>query len=216
LLLLYLQAAKKSSKNILEISCVALAQIGKVGLAMEQPFGQSLVAGDTWSWTVDLSNESVPYSPSAGYVLKYFFRGAQNLTVQATASGSAFLVTASPTQTGALPPGTYSWQAVVYLNTDRTELARGTVTVLPDVEAQDAGVETRSWVKQSLDAVRAVIANRASRIEKEYQIAGRMLMLLAPEELLKLEGELTERYQKELRDSGQIARNNNKVVARFV
>jgi hypothetical protein len=71
-------------------------------------------------------------------------------------------------------------------------------------------------VKQSLDAVRAVIANRASRIEKEYQIAGRMLMLLAPEELLKLEGELTERYQKELRDSGQIARNNNKVVARFV
>jgi hypothetical protein len=94
LLLLYLQAAKKSSKNILEISCVALAQIGKVGLAMEQPFGQSLVAGDTWSWTVDLSNESVPYSPSAGYVLKYFFRGPQNLTLQATASGSSFSVTA--------------------------------------------------------------------------------------------------------------------------
>jgi hypothetical protein len=183
---------------------------------MEQPFGQSLVAGDTWNWTVDLSNETVPYSPSAGYTLKYFFRGAQSLDLMASASGSAFSVTATPAQTKALPPGIYAWQAAVFLSGDRTELARGTVEILPDISSQDVGFETRSWVKQSLDAVRAVLQNRAGRIEKEYQIAGRMLMLLTPDELLKLEGDLTERYQKELRDSGQIARNSSRIVARFV
>ena len=46
-----------------------------------QPFGKTLAAGDSWSWTIGLED----YSP-ASYTLKYFFRGQSQLDIIATTS----------------------------------------------------------------------------------------------------------------------------------
>jgi hypothetical protein len=187
---------------------------------MQQPFGAQLVAGDKWSWTgIDLSD--LGYSPST-YTLKYAFRGEKVLDLLATAStsGAGYDVTATPTQTAALTAGVYGWVAAVFdASNNRTEIARGTVTIIPDIFAMtlaNAPHDLRSWVKASLDAVQAVLQGRASRVEEEYQIAGRMLRLIPGPELLLLEGELSRRYESELQSSGQIDSGSNQILARFV
>lgn len=62
----------------------------------------------------------------------------------------------------------------------RSELERGQVEIWADISSETAPVDGRSWVKKSLDAVRAVIEGRASRVERQYMIAGRELQLMSP------------------------------------
>lgn len=181
---------------------------------VEQPFGNELIAGDAWNWTITLCD----YSPTL-YTLKYFFRGAQKLDLAAVASaeGSSYVITANSAQTSTLDAGTYAWQMCVFdASGNRTELVRGTVEVVADIFAMAEGTDGRSWVKTALDAVQAVLENRASRVESEYQINGRMLRLMDPDKLLDLEARLRNRYDAELRESGQRKRNSNQVLVRFV
>lgn len=179
-----------------------------------QPFGKTLVAGDAWSWTIGLSN----YSPAL-YTLKYFFRGPSKLDLTATlaADGVSFAVAAMPAQTEAMQAGAYGWQMCVFeiATGNRTELARGQVEVLADIASQDQGYESRSWVKISLDAVRAVLQNRAGRVEQEYTINGRQLRLMSPKDLLDLEGTFAARYRRELIQSGQLPASTNQVQGSF-
>jgi hypothetical protein len=187
---------------------------------MRQPFGAQLTAGDTWSWTgLDLSD--LGYSPTT-HTLKYAFRGSEKLDLVAVASASAggYDVTADAAATAKLSPGVFGWVAAVFAIADnaRTEIARGTVTIVADIfaaDVKDSALDFRSWVKASLDAVQAVLQGRASRVESEYQISGRMLRLLTPKELLDLEGELSRRYQSELQASGQLSSSSNQILARF-
>jgi hypothetical protein len=179
---------------------------------LAQPFGTELVAGDTWSWTVSLSN----YSPQV-YTLKYFLRGPSTLDLLAVPdpSGTGFKLAATPTQTTALNPGTYAWQLCVFLSADRTELARGTVNVVGDLQAAEAGLDQRSFNRQMLDAIRAVMLGTASRKEAEYQINGRMLRLYDREKLMKLEGTYAWRVQNEQIKNGELASSHNQVRASF-
>src|SRR5947209_15562999 len=135
----------------------------------EQPFGQKIIAGDTWKWTVTL-----PDYPSGSYTLKYFFRGPSILDLVASPTGTAdYQITASPSQTSPLRAGVYDWQAAVFDSSgSKVEIGRGQVEVLADVSAQKAGTESRSWVKITLDNVRAVLQGSAGRMEAEYQING--------------------------------------------
>ena len=179
----------------------------------QQPFASQLVAGDDWSWTVSVQN----YPPSS-YTLKYFLRGPAKLDLAAVAApnGSDFMVTGASADTSKLQAGVYGWQMCVFdAAGKRTELARGQVEIIADIASQDAGVDDRSWVKVSLDAVRAVIQGRASRVERQYMIAGRELQLLSPEDLLKLEGQLAARYRREQIESGQLPPQTNQVQAAF-
>jgi hypothetical protein len=149
--------------------------------------GTKLIAGDAWGpWTVSPCD----YTPDAGYTLKMFLRGPKNLDLTTVVSGSSFVVSATSAQTKGLPGGTYAWTLAVYKASDRTSLANGTVEILADLEAQDGAFETRSWVEQALAAVRAVIAGTAGRKEEEYQVAGRMMRLRSPRELMELERQL--------------------------
>jgi hypothetical protein len=186
---------------------------------IQQPFGEQLVAGDTWAWTgIDLSG--LGYAPPT-YTLKYAFRGTQSLdlTGVASASGAGYDVTATGSQTAALDAGTYAWSLAVFdASNNRTEIARGAITIVANIfaeNADNAGVDPRSWVKQALDSVRAVIQNRATRIDSEYTIAGRMLRTLLPEQLMALEGDLAERYDQELRSSGQKQGSSNQIHVSF-
>jgi hypothetical protein len=179
---------------------------------LDQPFGVELVAGDTWTWTVSLSD----YSPQT-YTLKYFLRGPSTLDLVAVAdpSGSGYKLTATPTQTAALLPGTYAWQLCVFQNTDRTELARGTVQLVGDLQSADSGLDQRTFNRQMLDAIRAVMLGTASRKEAEYQINGRMLRLYDREKLAALEGKFAWRVQSEQIRNGELEPSHNQVRASF-
>lgn len=180
-------------------------------MQIDQPFGPQLIAGDSWSWTLDLSD----YDPVT-YTLKYFFRGPGTLDLVATASGNSFKVTAAGTDTSALPPGIYAWSMCVFdASNNRTELDRGQVEVLLDIAGETAGLENRGWVKISLDNVRAVLQGRAGRVEKQYMINGRELQLLSPQELVNLEGYLSSRYRREQIESGELPPASNQVKVSF-
>lgn len=177
---------------------------------MEQPFGAKLVAGETWKWTVALADY-----PAPDYTLKYYFRGAKTLDVTFTADGSSHTATVSAATTEALAAGDYAFQAVVEKAGEVTELARGSVEILPSLKNAGAGYEGRSLVKRTLDAIRANLLGLASREEQQYQINGRQLTLMSREQLLKLEGEFAARYRNELMENGQISKSGSQVHVRF-
>lgn len=180
---------------------------------LEQPFGIQLVAGDTWSWKVNLSD----YSPTA-YTLKYFLRGASTLDLTATpsSSGTGFDLTAASAVTSPLAGGPYAWQLCVFdVSNNRTELARGTVDIVADIAVQEAGIDLRSFNRQMLDAIQKVLLGTASRVEAEYQVNGRMLRLYDRETLVKLEGKYAWRVQNELIRNGQLAPSHNQVRQAF-
>jgi hypothetical protein len=187
---------------------------------MNQPFGQKLVAGDTWKWTVTLDDY-----PSSQFTLKYFFRGVDQLDAVATGSGNDYTISIPPTatgtnpQTGKLNPGQYLWQMCVFdASNNRTELDRGSVEVLADISqagSDGASVEGRSFVKQALDNVRQAILNYSGRVEQEYQIGNRIVRCKSLRDLLELEGILQWRYKRELIESGQLPPATNDVRASF-
>lgn len=175
-----------------------------------QPFGQKLVAGETWKWTVSLADYAAPT-----YVLKYYFRGPKKLDVTFTASGSDHTAEVSASTTGALTPGYYEYQAVVTKAGEVYQVARGGVEVVAGLEAAGEGHDGRSLVKKTLDAIRANLHGLASREEQQYQINGRQLTLMSREQLLMLEGEFAARYRNELMENGQLSKNSSQVKVRF-
>jgi hypothetical protein len=174
-----------------------------------------LVGGDAWNWIVE---PDVPV-PSGG-ALKYFFRGpkAQTLDLNGTINADGTVsFAATGLQTSALV-GSIAWQLCLFdADQKRTELGRGSVDVLPDIASQSAntGFDGRSWVKRSLDNVTAVLEGRAGRVEESYVIGGRQLKLMSPDELLKLQGDLQTKYEKELASVGQKVPGANQVLVRF-
>jgi hypothetical protein len=176
---------------------------------------EKLTAGDTWQWSItDLAADY----PASAYTLKYFLRGPNHLDIVATADGDNFSVLAPAADTASLGAGTYAWSAAVFLISDgtRTELLRGNVEILPNLETISTdGYQGASHVKRVLDGIRAVIENRATRVEEEYQIGGRMLRLMKLEDLIKAEGVYASRYAQEQRESGQRSPRSNQVLVRF-
>jgi hypothetical protein len=183
---------------------------------MRQPFGENLVGGDSWNWNVAL--EDYDLGSLEGAALKYFFRGPSadqklDLTATLQADGT-FQFTAAGADTLKLV-GTCSWSLCFFdADSNRTELARGSVNVLADVESA-ATLDGRSWAKRMYDAVCAVLENRASRVEQQYQIGGRQVGLLSPDELLKLKTNLRAQVNRELIDSGQRDPDSNQIKAAF-
>jgi hypothetical protein len=187
---------------------------------VRQPFGENLIGGDSWTWIVAL--DDLDASVSAGATLKYFFRGTngQKLDLSAAVSDDGtFHFQAASVETAILV-GTCAWQLCLFdSDNNRTEIARGSVNVLPDIASSDGTVDLRSWTKRMLDAVCAVLEGRATRAEEEYEISGagggRRLRLLKPEELLRLKVDLQAAYNKELVASGQRPSNSNQVRIAF-
>lgn len=131
-------------------------------------------AGDTTAWTITLPD----YPASAGWVLSYKFinaAGSQEVTAAASGDDHAVTITASSTEDYA--PGTYTWLGFVRRTTERYTVRKGTVTVLPDLDAQNAGYESRTPAQKALDDLRAALLQWLSTSGhiQEYEIAGRRM-----------------------------------------
>ena len=179
---------------------------------MQQPFGTKLIAGDTWKWTVPACG----YSAADGWTLKYFFRGPGKLDVTATTGDDGGFAIEVPAATTDVPAGTYAWQIIVSnASGERREIARGTVEILPNIEKQGEGYDGRSWVKRTLDALRAVLEGNATREEKYYQIAGRSIGFMSVSELTDQIERFEAKYRREQIEAGQLSPNHNMVHVRF-
>lgn len=136
-------------------------------------------AGDTLTWTRSFAD----YPASAGWALAYVFVGADKRTISAVADGDAFDVSFT---TSGWTAGDYAWQAYVTLAGERHTVATGRLALAPDLTAVQAGFDARSSAKRMLDAVTAVLEQRATSAQAEVQFNGRALKYLPVGDLLVL------------------------------
>lgn len=139
-----------------------------------------LNAGDTWQWTRDFSDY-----PSSLWALTYYFRHPDVEEVKSftgTADGAdGFAITVAATATVAYVPGRWSWTARVSYLTTVTTVDRGLVQIHADY-ADDRN-DHRSYNERCLDAIEAVIENRANTDQASWSIEGRSVSRMSIDEL---------------------------------
>jgi hypothetical protein len=140
---------------------------------------QSLVAGDTWSWTDSLADYQAPT-----WTLKYYLRGPQSIEIAATDSGADHAFSVAAATTADYKPGAYDWIVRADDGTTFTTVDSGQVTVKPNLAT--AKFDHRSFWRQVLDELEPVILGRASTDQLSMSIAGRSLQRMSWDELLKV------------------------------
>lgn len=170
-------------------------------------------AGDTVKWKKYIAD----YVPADGWTLYYAINNSSALIeITTTDNGDGYhLVNEAPATTETWGSGVYKWQSYVSDGTDRYTIETGTIEILPDLT--DGATDTRSIVKRTLDAIEAVIENRASIDQQSYTIAGRSLSRMSVEELLTLRDKYKSEYLQELQ-AEKIERGlgtKNKIKVRF-
>ena len=145
----------------------------------------TVYAGDTLEFT-----SSVPDHPASdGWTLKYRLApratGAE-IDITATASGDDYLISVSAATTAGWVAGWYTYTAFVEKASERYTVERGQMQVLPASTTLADGTDTRTHARKVLDAIEAVLENRATLDQESYAINGRSLKRMPIADLLKL------------------------------
>lgn len=175
-----------------------------------------VTAGDTLTWR---RNDFSNYLPADGWALSYVLINAEGkITINAATSGTGYLITVAAAISADYTAGLYKWQAYVTNSGtgERVNVGKGSIEVLPNFSAA-ATYESRSVVKQTLDAIEAVILGRASQDQESYAIMGRQLKRTPIEELLKLRDKYKSLYAAEIRaeNSANGKNGKNSIAVRF-
>lgn len=184
-----------------------------------------IMAGDT----LELSLSYEGYSPSDGWLVWIALRGnLKSIDIKASTSGvtvdtsnGCFDITVSPGTTDDYSAGDYQYSVYMYKGsptvTERHTVESGAVTIKSDLAVLTKDSDARSHVKKVLDAIEAVIENRASLDQMSYEIAGRKLSRMPIDDLLKLRDRYKTEYYREKRADriSQGLATNKQVKVRF-
>jgi hypothetical protein len=148
-------------------------------IANNEPF--QLRAGDTWVWNrQDLANDY----PAPTWTLKYAFKNAvQHFELTAAADGTFFAASVAMSTTANYVAGKYSWVAWVETASERHEVDRGWLTVLPAFTGTTV-LDDRSHARKVLEALEALIEGKATADQMEYTIGSRSLKRIPPADLI--------------------------------
>lgn len=148
---------------------------------------KSFIQGESLEWTRQFGTNGA----LVDFTITYYFRGAGKGfdAVGTTENFDDFIFRVSSEATGQMQPGEYSFQAVADNGTEKVLCASGTVKVKPGLAA--SSIETffdgRSENRKILDAIRAMIAKKATLDQQEYAIGNRQLKRIPITELIALE-----------------------------
>jgi hypothetical protein len=150
---------------------------------------ETIVAGDTVKWTKSLTD-----FPAGTWTLTYelLHAGGDLGTVTASASGTDHSITIAAATTAAYNTTAADrlvhWNAFATAAGERYHVGAGSINVKPN-PAVVSTLDSRSHAKIVLDAIEAVIENRATKDQMAYAIAGRSLSLTPLPDLLALRRE---------------------------
>jgi len=169
----------------------------------------TLVIGDRWTWR---RPDLVADYPTADYSLTYEFHhddgggGAHAFTITATETSDDYIVEVASATTENYNSLQYKWYAFITRTSDSERVAVDDgYTFLVDDYA-NTNADQRTHAKKVLDAIEALLENRASQDQMSYSIAGRSLSRMSIDDLLKFRDRYRAEYNKEL----QKARIKNK------
>lgn len=178
----------------------------RVNYPTQEP--DTLVVGDRWVWRRD---DLVSDYPLDEYALEYRFTedstGNTNaFTIAATEAASTYLVEIASAVTASLTAGDYQWAAFIIRSSDnqRVVIDQGRTEILPNLQTTTA--DLRSHAKKVLDAIEAVLENRASQDQMSYSIAGRSLSRMSIDDLMTFRNRYRAEYLREIK----LARIKNK------
>lgn len=139
----------------------------------------SLIAGDTWAWTRDLSDY-----PAGTWTLTYYFENKDGtFNVVAAASGITHSVSIAATITSGYAAGRYRWRARATNGGNAYTVENGFVDVIFDPAAAGKR-DVRSHARRVLEAIEATIEGRASNDQLAMTINGRSISRTPIAELL--------------------------------
>ena len=162
---------------------------------------ETLVVGDRWVWK---RPDLVSDYPTASYALTYEFHfdsgggGSHQFTITATETTDAYIVEVDSSTTAAYSAHEYKWYAYITRSSDSERVAvdSGITTLVANYA--DTNADLRTHAKKVLDAVQAVIENRATIDQSSFSIAGRSLSRMSIDELHSLRDRYEAKYNKEL------------------
>jgi len=176
-----------------------------------------LQLGDFWAWKkTDLSDDY----PIADYSLSYEFNiidgaAAVNFTLSASESNNEYII--ETTDTSSYTKGEYNWVSYITRTSDsaRIKISEGFTEIQDNYATTTASV--RSHAKKVLDAIEAVIENRATMDQSSMSIAGRSLSRLTIDELLTFRNRYKAEYLKEIKKARlkNSKASGNSIKARF-
>ena len=161
-----------------------------------------LVVGDRWTWRrPDLVNDY----PTADYALTYEFLcdsgggGSHKFSITATETSDDYIIEVSQDVTEHYHVHNYKWYAFITRTSDseRISVDSGVTQLVADYAVSTA--DQRSHAKKVLDAIEAVLENRASQDQMSYSIAGRSLSRMSVTDLMTFRDRYRAEYNEELK-----------------
>jgi len=178
----------------------------------------SFIAGDTVVWQKTFGD----YPASAGWALSYALVKDSALILidgsKVVASGDDFVVTIPAADSVAYASGDYAWQSYVTKSGERYQVGHGIVEIKPDFATQSTGYDARTIIKQTLDALEAMLLKKASKDQMSLHVPnGRRVDRLPPEQLLMWRDKLKAEYEAEVQAEriSQGLGSGRKIFTRF-
>ena len=179
-----------------------------------------IIAGDYLAFK---NTDLVSDYPVASYALTYEAsdKGSTKFAITAveTTDPEAYYVEVGGDVTAAYAVGTYQWAAYITDSSDspkRTQVAYGSWEVKPNLAVSTADPRTHNQIV--LDALEAVLENRATQDQTSYSIAGRSLSRMDIDDLLRFKAIYTWRVKRDVQleriRNGQ--KTGNTIDVRFV
>lgn len=155
-------------------------------------FPAETTAGLNFSASVDAFDNQAP-----AWTVSAVLRGPGQINLTATGSGATHTFSASAAVTGAWTPGLYAYSIRATNGADVFELFGGQMTVQPDLASVTTPHDARSDNEKALEAINAVLANRATLDQDRYRINNRELWRTPVSELLRLQAFYKTRVRRE-------------------
>lgn len=171
-----------------------------------------LRAGDSWSW-----HRLFPEYPSGqGWALQYVLNSPTVRfafpagTITPNADGFGFDVSIPGGQTAAVVAGVYEFYAVLSNTAEALQqtFLLQSVQVQPNLATATGAVDTRSFVKKTLDALEAAMLGDASPLVQEYEIHGRLVKYMDRLQLKTLRDQFKQEYRTEQIANGEYTRKH--------
>lgn len=145
----------------------------------------SMVAGDSLS--VEFGTAATDYPASEGWGAALVLvpeAGGTPLSITCTGGVTSWLALITPTQSAALVAGSYVYSLRASKSGERKTIVKGSIEVLPDLVANQ---DQRSKFQRILDAIDAVLENRASSSDLRVRFEdGREIERVPHADLIKL------------------------------
>lgn len=138
-----------------------------------------IVAGSTVEWVM-----SLPHTIAGGYTGKFKLAGAaSDLSITATNENGSYKFRIAPADTDDFATGVYFYQITTETVSDKYVEVIGEVSI--NALIGSAGYDARSVAAKIIDAIDALVLNRATIDQQSYQIGNRQLARIPLDELLR-------------------------------